>query len=93
MFNRFSIKVNSEQNHLPANELLDNSKIGNLNPQLVNQVSQAARYELISSTGQFSPSLQGIWGGTWLPAWSGISRSMEMFHQRFQVDIILIFLR
>ena len=71
MFNRFSIKVNSEQNHLPANELLDNSKIGNLNPQLVNQVSQAARYELISSTGQFPPSLQGIWGGTWLPAWSG----------------------
>ena len=71
MFNRFSIKINSEQNHLPANELLNNSKIGNLNPQLVNQVCQAARYELISSTGQFPPSLQGIWGGTWLPAWSG----------------------
>ena len=55
----------------PVNELQDKSVIGNLNPQLVNQVCQAARYELISSTGQLPPSLQGIWGGTWLPAWSG----------------------
>jgi alpha-L-fucosidase 2 len=71
MFNRFSINIDNDQNSLPANELQDNSTIGNLNPQLVNQVCQAARYELISSTGQLPPSLQGIWGGTWLPAWSG----------------------
>ncbi len=71
MFNRFSINIDNDQNSLPTNELQDNSTIGNLNPQLVNQVCDAARYELISSTGQLPPSLQGIWGGTWLPAWSG----------------------
>jgi hypothetical protein len=71
MFNRFSIKIDTEQSSLPVNELQDKSVIGNLNPQLVNQVCQAARYELISSTGLLPPSLQGIWGGTWLPAWSG----------------------
>lgn len=71
MFNRFSIKLNVDQNPLPPNELQSNSTIGNLNPHLVNQVCEAARYELISSTGQLPPSLQGIWGGTWLPAWSG----------------------
>ena len=35
MFNRFSINIDNDQNSLPANELQDNSTIGNLNPQSI----------------------------------------------------------
>lgn len=35
------------------------------------QVAAMGRYLLISSCGKYPPPLQGIWGGTWKPAWIG----------------------
>jgi hypothetical protein len=72
MFNRFSLDLDSkERSTLFANELLSSSAPGNLNTELVEQLCDASRYTLISSAGELPPTLQGIWGGTWLPAWSG----------------------
>ncbi len=71
MFNRFSLKLTDEERkYVPPEELLTLSSIGNLKAELVEQLCKAARYILISSTGELPPTLQGIWGGTWLPAWS-----------------------
>ncbi len=72
MFNRFSLNISSgSKEYMPPEKLLQTSSVGNLNPRLVEELCEAARYELISSTGEIPPTLQGIWGGTWLPAWSG----------------------
>ena len=72
MFNRFSLQLGcSEKPRRLSEELVAASSFGNLEPELVNRLCEAARYVLISSTGQLPPALQGIWGGTWRPAWSG----------------------
>lgn len=72
MFNRFSLKLGGEaQKSFTPEALLDSSSFGNLNTKLLEQLCEASRYILISSTGNLPPSLQGIWGGTWRPTWSG----------------------
>lgn len=71
MFNRFSLKLGDNEHYMTSEELLETSTPGHLDKILVNALCEAARYELISSTGELPPSLQGIWGGTWRPAWSG----------------------
>ena len=38
---------------------------------LTERMYDACRYLIICSTGQRPPNLQGIWTGTWKPAWSG----------------------
>jgi hypothetical protein len=71
MFNRFNLQLGSgEKRCQTAEELIASSSYGNLKPALVNQLCEASRYALISSTGEMPPTLQGIWGGTWRPAWS-----------------------
>ncbi|MEK7474665.1 MAG: glycoside hydrolase N-terminal domain-containing protein [Candidatus Coatesbacteria bacterium] len=42
-----------------------------LAPALVERMYDAGRYVILSSTGDLPPNLQGIWTGTWEPAWSG----------------------
>jgi hypothetical protein len=72
MFNRFSFKLgDGKQPSLASEELQQSSSFGKLNNDLLVQLMKAARYILISSTGEIPPTLQGIWGGTWRPAWSG----------------------
>ena len=71
MFNRFSIGIEGGNDALYAEQLQNASSFGNMNNQLLNQLLEASRYLLISSTGEIPPTLQGIWGGTWRPAWSG----------------------
>lgn len=71
LFDRFSLRLGSEKKEdRTAENLLASSSFGALNPELVNQLCEASRYALISSTGELPPTLQGIWGGTWRPAWS-----------------------
>jgi len=72
MFNRFNLELGGGSREAAFSEsLLASSSPGSLNTRLVEQLCQAARYELICSTGEIPPTLQGIWGGTWRPAWSG----------------------
>ena len=72
MFHRFELKLTDTGNrYFTSEELLASSSFGNMNKRLVEQICKAARYTLICSTGEIPPTLQGIWGGTWRPAWSG----------------------
>jgi alpha-L-fucosidase 2 len=70
MFDRFNLEIGGGESFQLAEELQASSSFGNLNPSYLNQLCEAARYLLISSTGEIPPTLQGIWGGTWRPAWS-----------------------
>ena len=71
MFNRFRIDIEGGESAALIEDMQSSSSYGNLNPQYLNKLCDAARYLLISSTGELPPTLQGIWGGTWRPAWSG----------------------
>lgn len=39
-------------------------------PELIATLFDAGRYAIISSTGELPPTLQGVWSGTYDPAWS-----------------------
>jgi len=39
-------------------------------PDMIVREFDAARYNILSSTGTNPPNLQGIWSGTWTPPWS-----------------------
>lgn len=71
IFNRFALQIGDGTKESQTSEqMVAASSFGKLKPELVNQLCEASRYALISSTGQIPPTLQGIWGGTWRPAWS-----------------------
>ena len=71
MFNRFSLNLGGDKDLFQTpDQLIQTSSVGNLKNILVEELCEAARYILISSTGEIPPTLQGIWGGTWRPAWS-----------------------
>ena len=56
----------------PTEELLDlAAKENRLPPALMEKMYDAGRYMLICSAGELLPNLQGIWSGSWTPAWSG----------------------
>lgn len=72
MFNRFKFSLGKNtQLKVTAEELLASSSAEKFNPELVVQLLKSSRYNNISSTGELPPALQGIWSGTWWPAWSG----------------------
>jgi alpha-L-fucosidase 2 len=53
-------------------ELLDLAKTQkSLPPALMEKMYDAGRYMLICAAGELPPNLQGIWTGSWKPAWSG----------------------
>jgi hypothetical protein len=55
-----------------AEELLDAAaKEKRLSAALLEKMYDAGRYMFICSAGELPPNLQGIWTGTWAPAWSG----------------------
>jgi len=45
--------------------------LGGRSKALTERLFQAARYNIISSTGMNPPNLQGIWGATMTPPWAG----------------------
>ncbi|MEI8371572.1 MAG: glycoside hydrolase N-terminal domain-containing protein [Planctomycetota bacterium] len=63
----------SEADHrLTAPSLFAKSKVGSLNAALLEKEFDASRYLVLSSSGpEYPPTLQGIWGATWTPDWSG----------------------
>ena len=72
MFGRCSLKLGSADTKLISSEELQaSSTVGDTDPALVEKAFAAARYGIISSTGNLPPALQGVWTGTWKPRWSG----------------------
>ncbi len=72
LFNRCRLDLGGAADRaLTSEELLAKTQAGALLPALLEKQFDAARYAVISSSGELFPNLQGIWGGTWGPPWSG----------------------
>jgi alpha-L-fucosidase 2 len=70
VFNRTRLDLGgSEDQGLSCEELLQKSSLGNLNKALLEKEFDAARYTILSSSGELPPTLQGVWTGTWTPPW------------------------
>jgi len=70
IFNRVSLNLSGgDDRDISSEELLGKSQI-NVVPALFEKEFDAARYNILSSTGIMPPNLQGIWAGTTAPPWS-----------------------
>jgi hypothetical protein len=62
LFNRMRLDLGGgEDRNLTTEELMVKS---------TNEQLSAGRYNIISSTGELPPTLQGLWGGTYVPGWA-----------------------
>ncbi|MEI7947530.1 MAG: glycoside hydrolase N-terminal domain-containing protein [bacterium] len=73
LYNRVSLSLDSEADkHTPSETLLARSiSEGKMPNAMAEQIYNAFRYLIICSSGDTPSNLQGIWTGTWNPAWSG----------------------
>lgn len=71
LFNRVKLDLGGGEDHkLTTEELHAISSNDNINKALVEKQFDAGRYNIISSTGELPPNLQGLWAGTYFPDWS-----------------------
>jgi hypothetical protein len=71
MFNRMKLDLGGGKDHyLTTEELIKKSTMEDINMALLEKEFDAARYNIISCTGELPPTLQGIWGGTYVPGWA-----------------------
>ncbi len=71
MFNRMRLDIGGGSDHsLTTEELLAKSTNENLSRALIEKEFDAARYNIISCTGELPPTLQGVWAGTYVPSWA-----------------------
>ena len=73
MFNRVVFQVaNDEERQKSTEELIQATKeTGEIPLVLIEKLYDVGRYMFICSAGELSPNLQGLWTGTFEPAWSG----------------------
>lgn len=73
MFRRVELDLGqaSQWKAIPTEEMLADADKNGITPLFLEQLHAMGRYLLISSSGKFPPPLQGIWGGSWRPAWNG----------------------
>ena len=70
LFNRMRLDIGGEEHDLTTEKLLDKTSDEDLSRTLVEKVFDAGRYNIISSTGELPPNLQGVWAGTYSPSWA-----------------------
>jgi alpha-L-fucosidase 2 len=71
MFMRMRLDIGGGSDHqLTTEELLAKTSNENLCKALVEKEFDAGRYNIISCTGELPPTLQGVWGGTYVPGWA-----------------------
>jgi len=71
MFNRMKLDLGGgKDRNLTTEELMEKSTMENINMALLEKEFDAARYNIISCTGELPPTLQGVWGGTYVPGWA-----------------------
>ena len=71
LFNRMRLDLGGGGDHQrTTEELLELSTYENPNRALIEKEFDAARYNIISCTGELPPTLQGVWGGTYVPGWA-----------------------
>ncbi len=71
LFNRMRLDIGGGADHRrTTEELFEISSYESPNRALVEKEFDAGRYNIICSTGQLPPTLQGVWGGTYVPGWA-----------------------
>ena len=71
MFNRMKLDLGGGRDHQQTTEeLFTLSSMDNINKALIEKEFDAARYNIISCTGELPPTLQGVWAGTFVPDWA-----------------------
>jgi len=71
LFNRMRLDLGGGADHRrTTEELLAQSSYEQMNRALIEKEFDAGRYNIISSTGELPPTLQGVWGGTYVPGWA-----------------------
>ena len=71
LFNRMRLDLGGGKDHgRTTEELLELSTYDNPNRTLIEKEFDAGRYSIICSTGELPPTLQGVWGGTYVPGWA-----------------------
>lgn len=71
LFNRMRLDLGGGgDRRLTTEALLAGSTNDNLSPALTELVFDAGRYNIISCTDELPPTLQGLWAGTYIPAWA-----------------------
>lgn len=73
LFDRVQLKLTSDQERQRSfQSLMDEAQRQEQLPKtLIEKIYDASRYMYICSSGAATPNLQGIWSGTFHPAWSG----------------------
>ena len=69
LFRRAGLRLGGDT-RVGSEDLIARSAVGQTDLGLIERVFDAGRYNILCSTGTLPPTLQGIWGGTWRPAWS-----------------------
>lgn len=71
LFNRMRLDLGGGKDlNLTTEELMVKSTNEQLSKALIEKEFDAGRYNIISSTGELPPTLQGLWGGTYVPGWA-----------------------
>ena len=71
LFKRMRLDLGGCTDHQrTTEELLELSTYEHPNRALIEKEFDAGRYNIISSTGELPPTLQGVWGGTYVPGWA-----------------------
>ena len=71
LFDRIRLDLGGGKDHLlTTEELMSKSTNEELNKALIEKEFDAGRYNILSSTGELPPNLQGLWGGTYVPGWA-----------------------
>ena len=71
LFNRLKLDLGGGKDHQKSTEqLMEESTFENINRAWLEKQFDAGRYNIICSTGELPPNLQGVWGGTYVPGWA-----------------------
>jgi alpha-L-fucosidase 2 len=74
LFDRVRLHLGDDRDHqeTPAVEdLICEAQQNAPSPRYINLLFDACRYNILCSSGDLPPNLQGVWTGTWTPHWSG----------------------
>jgi hypothetical protein len=71
IFNRMKLDLDGGKDHLlTTEELFIKSTNEQPNKALIEKEFDAGRYNILCSTGELPPTLQGLWCGTYIPRWA-----------------------
>ena len=71
LFNRARLDLGGGKDHqLTSEQLIAKSTDAEPSRALIEKQFDAGRYNIISSTGELPPTLQGVWAGTYDPPWA-----------------------